>query len=69
MRELASQIYATVESGKLKEPFRAASVRIACPGWAEHTYSTFLAKHAVGNGKTTELFVRVTRGLYRLRPK
>lgn len=27
---------------------------------------SFLSKHAVGNGKYTEYFVRVSRGLYKL---
>jgi hypothetical protein len=66
MKEFASEIYAAVRSGKLTEPFNAAMVKQACPGWAERTYHTFLAKHAVGNGQTTELFVRVGVGLYRL---
>jgi hypothetical protein len=66
MKEFGSEIYAAVHSGKLAEPFNAAMVKRACPGWAERTYRTFLGKHAVGNGQTTELFVRVGRGLYRL---
>jgi hypothetical protein len=41
-------------------------VKAACPGWAENTYGTFLAKHAEGNGNTTELFIRVKPGLYKL---
>ena len=69
MRELATQIYAAVRSGRLVEPFNGAAAKAACPAWAPHTYSTFLAKHAVGNGHTTELFIRVGRGLYRLNSK
>jgi len=69
MKELASEIYDAVRLGKLLEPFNAASVKAACPGWAEHTCFTFLGKHAVRNGQTTELFVRVGRGLYRLNSK
>jgi hypothetical protein len=65
MKQFASEIYAAVKSGKLKQPFDAAMLKQACPGWAARTYSVFTAKHAVGNGKTTELFVRVGRGLYR----
>jgi hypothetical protein len=66
MKEFASQIYAAVFAGHLEEPFRAEDVRLACPGWAYSTYSTFLAKHAVGNpGKATELFRRVSLGRYR----
>ena len=67
MKEFASQVYAAVASGKLAETFNAANLKKACPGWADHTYSTFPGKHAVGNGITTELFVRVRRGWYRLK--
>jgi hypothetical protein len=67
MKEFGSEIYAAVRSGTLCEPFNAEMVRRACPGWADKTYNVFLSKHAVGNGKTTELFVRVERGLYRLK--
>lgn len=66
MRKFASQIYAAVHSGRLREPFNAEMVRRACPGWAHKTYNVFLSKHAVGNGATTELFVRVASGSYKL---
>ncbi len=66
MKEFASQVCAAVKSGKLLQPFNAATVKKACPGWADRTYHTFLGKHAVGNGHTTEIFMRVGRGLYRL---
>jgi hypothetical protein len=69
MRKFASQILAAVRSGRLDEPFNAAMIAVACPGWAARTYHVFPAKHAEGNGKTTELFVRVGRGLYRLKIK
>jgi hypothetical protein len=61
MKEFGSEIYAAVRSGRLM-------VTKACSGWAGRTYSTIPGKHAVGNGKTTELFVRVLRGWYRLNP-
>jgi hypothetical protein len=67
MKEFATQIYNAVKAGRLAEPFNAAMVKRACPGWAEKTYNVFLSKHAVGNGATTELFVRVSLGLYRLK--
>lgn len=66
MKELASQIFRAVGLGRLLQPFNAEMVKRACPGWANRTYHTFLGKHAVGNGSTTELFVGVGRGLYRL---
>ena len=50
MKEFASQIYIAVSSGKLSEPFKAAMLKKACSGWADHTYSTFPGKHAVGCG-------------------
>jgi len=64
MKKLASEIYEAVKCGKLKQPFDATMVKAACPGWGQHTYFTFLGKHVVGNGQTTELFVRVSRGMY-----
>jgi hypothetical protein len=70
MNDFASQIYAAVRGGRLKEPFGPDDVRRACPGWAAKTYSVFLSKHRVGNpGGTTELFERVSAARYRTRPK
>ncbi len=65
MKGFASEVYAAVESGRLAEPFNAEMVKKECPGWAGKTYHTFFGKHRVGNGKETELFVRVARGSYR----
>ncbi len=48
MKELGSQIYGAVESGKLNVPFNAVTVKEACPGWSDRTYHTFLSKHAAG---------------------
>jgi hypothetical protein len=66
VKVFGSQIAAAVRSGRLAEPFTAAMVKRACPGWADRTYHVFLPKHAKGNGRTTELFIRVGRGFYRL---
>jgi hypothetical protein len=66
MKEFGSQIFRAVRVGRLSQPFNAEMVKRACPGWANKTYHTFLGKHAIGNRNTTELFVRVGRGLYRL---
>jgi hypothetical protein len=60
------QICAAVESGSLDEPFNAAMIRTACPGWEDKAYHIVLSEHAVGNGCTHELFERVSFGLYRL---
>ena len=70
MRDFATQIYAAVKKGRLKEPFGPDDVRRACPGWAQRTYTNFLPKHAVGNpSKTSELFQRVGPGQYRTIPR
>ena len=45
---------------------RAADVIAAGVSCAQSTPGTFLSKHRVGNGVTTELFVRVGRGEYKL---
>ena len=67
MKKFGSEIYDAVRSGKLAEPFTPTTVKQACPGWADRTYHTFLAKHAHGNNHASELFVRVARGSYRLK--
>jgi hypothetical protein len=60
------RIRRAVSKGDLKEPFNAADVNsLLGIEWA----GTFLPKHCVGNGYTTEHFVRVARGLYRLKDK
>jgi hypothetical protein len=57
-------IRAAVQTGRLSQPFRAEDVnRLLGIDWA----GVFLPKHRVGNGYTTELFVRVGHGLYRLK--
>ena len=67
MKELASQIYEAVHSGKLKQPFNANMLKKACPGWTDHTYSVFLPKHRIGNpGGNTELFKQTSRGWYEI---
>ena len=66
MKDFPSEIYIAVQNGSLKEPFGAKDVKRSCPGWADHTYSNFLPKHAVGNPSgTSELFERMARGRYR----
>ena len=70
MKAFATEICAAVQAGKLAEPFNAAMAKKACPGWADGTYNNFFRKHAVGNGRNqTELFVRVSKGFYRLAAK
>jgi hypothetical protein len=69
MKKFGSEIVEAARSGKLAQPFGSAMVKQACPGWADGTYHTFLGKHVVGNGLTTELFIREARGKYRLNSK
>jgi hypothetical protein len=63
-RALENSADTTVQSGRLKEPFRAADVNQVLG----ITYAgTFLPKHRRGNpGRNTVLFVQVDRDLYRL---
>lgn len=66
-KELYKSAVSAVRSGLLKEPFSAADVQKACPGYAVHTYGVFLPKHRKGNpGGNTELFEQIGRGLYRI---
>jgi hypothetical protein len=64
--ETIREIRYAVAQGKLREPFRAPDVnRVLGIDWA----GSFLPEHCIGNGYTTEHFVRVARGLYRLKKK
>ena len=56
-----------IDDGRLKEPFRSRDIIEACPNLDPLTCGNFLSKHAECNGKTSELFVRVSRGLYTLK--
>ena len=54
-----------IEGGKLVQPFRPADVNRAL---GIDYAGVFLPKHRLGNpGGFTELFVRIKRGLYRLK--
>jgi hypothetical protein len=66
VKDFGKQICEAVESGKLDEPFNAAMIREACPGWADRDYHIALTEHIPGNGCASELFERVSFGLYRL---
>ena len=58
---LVEQIKDAVRRGKAQEPFKSSdfSFLINSP--------SFISKHAVGNGKYNEYFIRVSRGLYKLK--
>jgi hypothetical protein len=68
-RETMRLIREALGSGTLREPFRARDVnRALCITYA----GVFLPKHRVGNPgqngkKYTEHFIRIARGLYRLK--
>jgi len=67
MHRLVNDIRRAVARGDLPQSFRAADVRRACPGWADHTYGVFLPKHRRGNpGRETELFYQNPDGSYSL---
>ncbi len=61
-----SAIIAAVRKKRLIEPFDKVDFRAACSGFAAGTYQRFLHKHERGNGETSELFVDVGSGKYRL---
>jgi hypothetical protein len=54
-----------VAASRIPKQFKPADVNAAlCIDWA----GTFLPKHRVGNpGKNSELFVQISKGLYRLK--
>ena len=56
-----NQIRAAVRSGKVKEPFKSSDFHFLTSS------PSFISKHAVGNGKYTEYFIRVGRGIYKLK--
>lgn len=60
-RNLVQQIKDAVRSGKVKEPFKSSDFHFLTSS------PSFVSKHAVGNGKYTEYFIRVGRGTYKLK--
>jgi len=60
-RNLVHQIRDAVSAGKVKEPFKFSDFSFLSSS------PSFISKHAVGNGKYTEYFVRVRLGLYKLK--
>ena len=64
-RKTIRLIREAVHTGKIPTEFTPAQVNAALGiTWA----GTFLPKHCVGNpGGNTELFIKIRRGLYRLR--
>jgi hypothetical protein len=58
---LVNQIRDAVQSGKVKEPFKSSVFHFLSSS------SSSISKHAVGNGKYSEYFIRVRRGMYKLK--
>jgi hypothetical protein len=56
------ELVQAVESGRLVEPFTAASFRNACPGYPEGTYRAFVWKHSADVGSSA--LNRVAPGKY-----
>lgn len=63
-RETMRRIREAIRKGVLREPFRGSDLNRALGiTWG----GNFLAKHCEGTGSSTARFVRVSRGLYRLK--
>lgn len=63
MREknLAERIREEVQSKRVKEPFKSSDFTFL------EKSPSFISKHALGNGRYNEYFVRVARGIYKLK--
>lgn len=65
---IIKEIRWAVRDGRLHEPFSADDIIPAGIRCASSTPHTFLPKHCVGNpGGDSEMFIRVSRGKYRLK--
>jgi hypothetical protein len=60
-KNLVQQIKETIKEGKVKEPFKPKDFPFLIKS------PSFISKHSVGNGNYTEYFVRISRGLYKLK--
>jgi hypothetical protein len=60
-RNLVTQIKDAVNKGLVNEPFKSSDFDFLTSS------PSFISKHAVGNGKYTEYFIRVGKGLYKLK--
>jgi hypothetical protein len=58
-RNLVQQIRDAVRNGKVIEPFKSSDFHFLTSS------PSFISKHAVGNGKYSEYFIRVGRGTYK----
>lgn len=63
-RKTMQLIRRAIFNGGLREPMRGADINRALGiTWG----GNFLAKHCVGTGSSTARFIRIGRGLYRLK--
>lgn len=60
-KNLLQQIRDAIQLGKVTQPFRTSDFDFLSNS------PSFISKHAVGNGKYNEFFVRVNKGLYKLK--
>jgi len=60
-KNLLKQVKTAISEGLVEEPFRSSDFRFL------KNSPSFLSKHAVGNGKYKEYFIRYKRGLYKLK--
>jgi hypothetical protein len=58
---LVQQIRDAIQSGRVKEPFKSSDFHFLSSS------PSFISKHAAGNEKYTEYFIRVGRGAYILK--
>ena len=54
MSKFVKDIKNAAHEGRLKQPFRAADVKMACHGWAENIYTIFYLKRLPNSSKTEE---------------
>ncbi len=60
-KNLVQQIKDAVRSGNVNEPFKSSDFHFLSSS------PSFISKHAVGNGKYSEYFIKVGRGQYKLK--
>ncbi len=60
-KKLVSKIRKTVQGGHVDELFKSSDFRFLL------NYPNFIASHAVGNCYNPEYFIRISRGIYKLK--
>jgi len=59
-KKLIEKIRIEVNTGNVQEPFKSSDFSFL------NKSPSFISKHAVGNGRYREYFIRVSRGYYKL---